>query len=353
MRKVFKKILLVLAFMFFIISINSCKQTEILDLEIHTEAQISYLEGNYDLIRSYAKGDKELSKPKAIKISWDSSKDVKEFDFYLSKDADFKEYRLIETNIAQVELINLEIHTNYYWYVEYIHDQKKIRTEVETFRIDCHTPRNLDIDGITNARDLGGYKIGENKYTNQGLIYRTARFNEKDGTVIITEKGIKEMVEVLKVKTELDVRQTEDGENGGINSSPLGDSVNYISVPMNTGGNYLLLNISVLKDVFKVFGNEANYPIVLHCSIGTDRTGVISFLINALLGVAEEDLYKDYLFSMFGLINNNRMSSTIDKYIDMISTSDGSTLKEKTYNYLIDLGVEKADLDNLIGIMTN
>ena len=42
--------------------------------------------------------------------------------------------------------------------------------------------------------------------------------------------------------------------------------------------------------------------LLLHCSIGTDRTGVICFLINALLGVSEEDLYKDYLFSMFGMI---------------------------------------------------
>ena len=351
MKKIFKKIFIILSAFIIIFILNSCN-SNVSEYEIHTEAQITYLEGDYKLIRIYAKGDQELSKPKPITISWDASKDVKEFSFYLSKDNKFNDYRLFKTNIAQIELINLEIHTNYYWYVEYIKDGQTIKTEVQSFIIDCHNPRNLDIDGITNARDLGGYKIGKNKYTNQGLIYRTARFNESDGTIIITEKGIKEMVDVLKIKTELDVRKTSDNENGGITSSPLGDSVNYVSVPMKSGGNYLMLNQSVLKDVFAVFGNEENYPIVIHCSIGTDRTGVISFLINALLGVSEEDLYKDYLFSMFGLINNNRMPSTIDKYIDMISSSEGNTLKEKTYNYLIDLGVAKSDLDNLISIMT-
>ena len=351
MKKLFKKLSVILSVFLFVLTLNSCNGN-VTEYEMHTEVQASYIEGDYKLISLYARGDQELSKPKPITISWDASKDVKDFSFYLSKDKKFNEYRLYKTNVAQIDLINLEIHTNYYWYVEYNQDNQLIKTEVESFIINCHNPRNLDIDGITNARDLGGYKIGKNRYTNQGLIYRTARFNESDGTVIITEKGIKEMVDVLKIKTELDVRKTSDNENGGLTSSPLGDSVNYVSVPMKSGGNYLMLNQSVLKDVFAVFGNEDNYPIVIHCSIGTDRTGVICFLINALLGVSEEDLYKDYLFSMFGLINNNRMPSTIDKYIDMISSSEGDNLKEKTYNYLIDLGVSKTDLDNLINIMT-
>ena len=50
----------------------------------------------------------------------------------------------------------------------------------------------------------------------------------------------------------------------------------------------------MLKDAFAIFGNKDNYPIVMHCSIGTDRTGMLAFLINSLLGVSEEDLYKDY-----------------------------------------------------------
>ena len=288
-----------------------------------------------------------------VTITWKATKNVNDYDFYLSETSDFKEYRLYETTVAQVELINLKIHTNYFWYVEYTVNSELVKTEVETFSINCHTPRNLDIDGLTNVRDIGGYKVND-KYTNQGLIYRSSRLNENESTVnLITEKGIKEMVEVLKIKSELDVRKTTDNENGGITVSPLGESVNYYSVPMKSGGNYLLLNVDVLKDVFAVLGNKDNYPVVIHCSIGTDRTGVICFLINALLGVEEEYLYKDYLFSMFGHITVSRMPSTIDKYIDMIKPSEGNTLQEKTYNYLVGLGVKESDLNNLIDIMMN
>ena len=352
MRKYIKRILLLVTIFLLPLTLFGCEKGPV-SFNIHTDAQTAFLEGEYDQIVLYAQGDEELSKPKPVVISWEEITEVKEYDFYLSETKKFNEYRLYETTVAQVELINLKINTTYYWYVEYQIGEKSVKTKVSSFIIDCQAPRNLDIEGLTNVRDLGGYKIGDG-YSNQGLIYRSSRLNENKSTNnLITEKGIKEMVEVLGIKSELDVRKTSDNENGGITVSPLGESVNYYSVPMKSGGNYLLLNVNVLKDVFAVLGNKDNYPVVIHCSIGTDRTGVICFLINALLGVEEEYLYKDYLFSLFGNIEVVRNSSTIDKYIDMISSSEGETLKDKTYNYLVGLGVAESDLNNLIDIMTN
>ena len=58
-----------------------------------------------------------------------------------------------------------------------------------------------------------------------------------------------------------------------------------------------------------------------------------------------------YLFSCFGEIGGMRVYSTIDKYKLTIDSVEGKTHKEKTYNYLISVGVEKTDLDNLIEIM--
>jgi hypothetical protein len=161
------------------------------------------------------------------------------------------------------------------------------------------------------------------------------------------------MLEVLKVKSELDIRRTDNNENGGITVSPLGSKVKYYSVPMKSNGNCLLLNKDVIKNAFKILGDESNYPIVIHCSIGTDRTGMLCFLINALLGVSEEDLYRDYLFSNFGNIGGNRTPSIIDTYLLNISTSYGETLSEKTYNYLKNIGVNESDLNTLISLMKN
>lgn len=318
--------------------------------EVHTESQKEYLAGDYRYISLYAKGVEELSKPNPVKLTWNIegiSNDIS-YKVYLSED-NFKTQKEYVVNTNSIELINLKINTPYFWYVE----ANDIKTSVKTFKIDAIAPRNLNIEGLTNARDLGGYLIRENKYSNQGLIYRSSRLNENETTTnLITEAGIKEMLEVLNIKSELDIRRVDNNENGGITSSPLGETVKYYSIPMSSGGNCILLNKEVLKDVFAVLGDEKNYPVVIHCSIGTDRTGAICFLINALLGVSEEDLYRDYLFSNFGEIGKGRTPSAIDTYLINVGTAQGNTLAEKTYNYLVSLGVKEKDLNNLIKIMT-
>lgn len=322
--------------------------------EIHSELQKKFLMGDYQEISFYADGQKELSKPEEINIVWEveKPKKVKEYIFNLSEASDFLETKTYVTNTNEIALINLKIHTKYYWYVSYNCEGEEIKTDVKSFYVSANYPRNLLIDGLTNVRDVGGYQIGEGKYTNQGLIYRSSRLNENETTdLLITESGIKEMLDVLKIKSELDVRQVNDNENGGITQSPLGETVSYFSVPMKSGGNCILLNKDIIKDAFAILGNQDNYPIVIHCSIGTDRTGMLCFLINALLGVDEEALYKDYLFSNFGNIGRNRTPSAIKTYISTISSQSGETFAEKTYNYLLSIDVAEEDLISVIDIM--
>ena len=76
-----------------------------------------------------------------------------------------------------------------------------------------------------------------------------------------------------------------------------------------------------------------------------------AFLINALLGVSEENLYKDYLYSNFANIGRSRSPSVIKDYLNFLNSSKGNTLAEKTKNYLIDSGVNEQDIDTLIKMM--
>ena len=193
-------------------------------------------------------------------------------------------------------------------------------------------------------------------YTNQGLLIRSSKLTDDDtGEILITEKGI-ETLKALGIKTELDLRSTTEDDEGnieqGLITSSVVSGVNYISLPMKSGGNYLQLNRGMLKDLFKILANEDNYPILFHCSIGTDRTGVVSFLVNAICGVSKEDIYKDYLFSNFGVIYSVRTPSIINDYISKVTSSSRLSLKENTINYLIDQGVDRGDIEKVIEIMT-
>ncbi|MDR1175040.1 MAG: tyrosine-protein phosphatase [Treponema sp.] len=51
------------------------------------------------------------------------------------------------------------------------------------------------------------------------------------------------------------------------------------------------------KHFFQTLKNEANFPLIFHCSAGKDRTGFAAALLLSLLGVDREIVINDYLLS--------------------------------------------------------
>ena len=49
-----------------------------------------------------------------------------------------------------------------------------------------------------------------------------------------------------------------------------------------------------VKAVFDVYSDERNWPLMIHCTQGKDRTGLTVMLILFLLGVDVEAIEKDY-----------------------------------------------------------
>ena len=111
-------------------------------------------------------------------------------------------------------------------------------------------------------------------------------------------------------------------------------------------------NLQNVCDVFALLADESNYPVFFHCSAGLDRTGLIAWLVNGLCGVAEEDLWRDYLFSNFARTKHSRSTGIKSVYVDKLKSADGKTFADQIYNYLKDtVGVPAADLDAVIRIM--
>ncbi len=81
---------------------------------------------------------------------------------------------------------------------------------------------------------------------------------------------------------------------------------------------------------------------------------MIAYLVNALLGVSEEDLCRDYLFSNFGKIGSLRRPSGLEDsvYYQSVAAAEGNTLQEKAYNCLVGFGVPSEQLDSIIRILS-
>lgn len=334
----FRRLIVIISIVCLFASCSTTKEKE--TYNPHTEEQIAALD-NWNMTTLIAKGDSEKSRPEPFVIHdvYNSEKVV-----LTAKNGEEREVKVVD---GKAEVYNLLLGEDYSWIAI---DENGETIEEGSFSVSSNPPRNLYVDGITNIRDLGGWKRDDGTRVKQGLIYRSARLSENySGEVILTNEG-RDTLLSLGIKSEIDLRKTD--ENGEIIESPIGKDVNYISIPFATGGGYLQKNLSFFPFLFKELGDAENYPLIFHCSIGTDRTGAVSFVLLSLLSVSEDDIYRDYLFSNFGDIEGIRRKTAIDDYLLFTERFEGENLKEKVTSMLINNGVEESDINNFISIMT-
>ena len=338
--------------------------------EIHTKLQKTYLaQADPHKILEYADngGTIELGRPNPITLTWTVSDTaaghISAITLRIGTKADGSDAKEIAIGADQTEyaFYNAFIGQKYYWSVTMLDDEGNTTdSSVASFQTAAQAPRNLYVDGITNVRDLGGWFTLDGGKVRQGLLYRGARLNDNDSTdILITEEGARTLRDEIGIKTEIDLRQTNAvngrDESGGITVSPLGESVTYLACPMYYGDKLIsdTKNKQRVKEIFAILADESNYPIYIHCSIGTDRTGLIVWLVNGLCGVVEKNLWRDYLFSNFGTIGGTRTrEKNEDVYVNKIKAKSGVNLAEQTYNFLKDyFEIPESDLQAVIRIM--
>lgn len=345
---------------------------------IHTDLQTSYLSDNDPRsVKNYLRpaytarsvnyddnpGTLELGRPASITLTWEletelDESEIRAFMFRLWEKTTPRNAisRTFAKSVKQYEITNVKIGTTYCWTVAAIgSDGASYTSEVATFTTDAGGPRNLTVGGVTNVRDLGGWTTEDGGRVRQGLLFRGAKLvaNNSATKLLVTDEGIKTLRDELGIKSEIDLRLKS--KLGGLKSSPLGNTVNFFSCPMEDDAAMFFTDENTMKsirDVFAVLADKSNYPVYFHCSIGTDRTGVIAWLVNGLCGVAEEDLWRDYLFSNFGVINGSRRTGIEGDYVLRMRLTSGNTFAEKIYNFLKNTAhVPESDMQAVIRIM--
>lgn len=316
----------------------------------------AYLRDTVESISKYANGYSNSDKPMPIRfnLGWDDSDVVPTgYELSLSESSDMSNPTVISSDDEYCDVYNLKTGTKYYWTSTLkCADSTKQTSDVAEFSVQDAAPRNLYVDGVKNFRDLGGWRTDSGKI-NQGLLYRSFCWDDKNGTKI-TASGIDTIKNTLKIKTEIDLRS--QSERGSVTGKSIVDGVEYYIKSMNYNDDMLdASNRTKIKEIFDILGNESNYPIVYHCQAGADRTGVVSYIINGLCGVEKDDLLRDYLITNFSNMFGFRGIETIsEKYVKTLDNYTGNTLKDKIYNYLnIEVGVPTQTLDSVRSILCN
>ena len=212
--------------------------------------------------------------------------------------------------------------------------------------------RMLNIDGLKNVRDLGGWSVG-NGFVKYGLLFRGCELDDTGGSVGLTSEGKKELFERIGIRIDIDLRT-----NVGNTKSPIGARVEYSCYPIEPYDVGLKKSTTqlLIKSIFELIENKLSTgtPIYFHCQGGRDRTGTLAFLILGTLGVSESDIAKDYELTEFAYPNylqdSPNTSRKAQQYVDMVNyikAFEGETISDKIIGYLLSIGVSQTTIDNI------
>ena len=145
------------------------------------------------------------------------------------------------------------------------------------------------------------------------MLYRSA---EIDKLKPCSRKELKN----IGIRTIIDLRSSVEANR----QSPLQQAFKVIHIPIPTGDmEYILKGVQEQKiksdtvyriveqmnrelisnytkeyrRIFDILLDKNNYPVVIHCSSGKGRTGIVSALVLASLGVDEDIIMEDYRLS--------------------------------------------------------
>lgn len=165
--------------------------------------------------------------------------------------------------------------------------------------------RDLSLDGLVNVRDLGGVP------TPDGQVVRGRQVIRSDNPRGLTPQGQQDLAEVAPALI-VDLRVELEVDREGY--TVIHDPVRIVNLPMvpqsgvtqqqieagladNLVDDYLRqidVNATSMVEALRLIADPVNRPVVVHCTAGKDRTGVVIAMLLAILGVDDEVIVADY-----------------------------------------------------------
>lgn len=319
---------------------------EIPSNDFHTLVQYRYITDEIpENIFNYAYGQEDLSRPRGNLLDFSDSIEENS-DYYViqissSEDFDSSSDTKIISDLTEKYYIikNLKLGQKIF-YRGAINEVDLANSKIYSLTVNTLPPRNLDIPGVDNCRDIGGVKttLVENGKINQGLYYRTAAID------YVEEEGKRIIREDLGIKVEIDLRDEVFEEYG-----PYVEGLEYHYIPMSSAtSNYRFEQYEEeYKKVYNLMANADNKPIALHCQAGADRTGIMTFSLLTLLGCEFNDIARDYLFTNFGVQGERNINSEFMGWWTKLDLYEGDTKAEKSKNWLMSKGIEEETLEHI------
>ena len=341
---------------------------DILETQPYRDGDYTYsrIDDYYKLTTPYRK-----DRPAPVTIEWEREDGSISQKVYVSKSDDFSDAlsMSVKSSVSSYGIYNLIPGRTYYWKVSASFPDGSSRNLASSSFQTIGRRRFLKVDDICNVRDLGGIPTADGtKRIKYGLLFRGGEMNGNhrdydDNICRLDSYGLKAMKQA-GIGADLDLRTATEAID--ITSSPLGEDVDYIRFEQAneffydkfwTTDDYVLAMQWTIDELRK------GKPVYFHCVYGADRTGTLAFIIEALLGVGENEIAIDYELTSFSYGLNSpprrrgpKNEISVYRYRQMVegvlsSQFKGNTLQEKIRLFLESGGIPSADIDWFISYM--
>jgi protein-tyrosine phosphatase len=173
--------------------------------------------------------------------------------------------------------------------------------------------RHLRFNSVMNFRDIGGYRGSRGKTIVWRRVFRSGEFRDisrEDLHRLTQDLGV---AAVIDLRSEFELKKHSNGllDGCGIkycnialmtdDDDPNDNARRYDNLT-NLGEFYLDLMHkkefgTQVVEALEMIADPTNHPLVFHCAVGKDRTGILTAMLLKLLGVREADIIEDYTLS--------------------------------------------------------
>ncbi|MEO6398957.1 MAG: tyrosine-protein phosphatase, partial [Tepidiformaceae bacterium] len=185
------------------------------------------------------------------------------------------------------------------------------------------TNPSFEPEGIHNFRSIAAYPVRGGGHFKAHAVYRSGaleRMTPADAAWLRDSAGVQTVIDLRHPDEMTGVSQAHGLADRVVPISIFAESTAQLDVIAELNGlygtgisggrylHYLGMAGERFAKAFRLFAEAPSYPVLVHCTAGKDRTGVLLALVMDVVGVGEADIAAEY-----GLSNNS-----IDALIDYL-----------------------------------
>jgi protein-tyrosine phosphatase len=170
-------------------------------------------------------------------------------------------------------------------------------------------PSHLPVTRLANLRDLGGHQARAGRIVRTGRVYRSDSLHLADDAdwVVLNGLGIRTLVDLrTQAEAAADPVAPDRGDLtrfdlpvlhrtwAEVGLLPGGDPVAFLAA------RYIAMleeGADAIARALRVLADATTCPVVLFCTVGKDRAGVVAAVVLGALGVPDELIIHDYIAS--------------------------------------------------------